>query len=201
MSMQGHLSDLEARLVSLRASGAAQGDAVAWHHIETLAARTRQHHGPVQDLLCHKLAQALDRFQDRWASAPAADHAAQIQHRERATSPLADLLHRLRPPGTDADGQDWGQRPPERARIRQFRQQLGQLSVQKKVNQALAQAPQNAGPINSHMLVLRSLGLMRDVSPPYLNRFMAHVETLLCLEQAGHSRSKARTAAPSEPGQ
>ena len=45
------------------------------------------------------------------------------------------------------------------------------------------QAPKNAGPINSHVVALRSLALMRDTSPDYLNRFMSYVDTLLCLDQ------------------
>jgi hypothetical protein len=69
-------------------------------------------------------------------------------------------------------------------RVALFRQQLGKISVQKQVTQAIAQAPQNAGPINSHMLVLRSLGLMRDLSPDYLNRFMGYVDTLFFLDSA-----------------
>jgi hypothetical protein len=55
------------------------------------------------------------------------------------------------------------------------------LSVDRQVTQALHQAPANAGPINSHMLVLRSLTLMRDISPEYLNRFISYADTLLCL--------------------
>ena len=68
--------------------------------------------------------------------------------------------------------------------------------MQKQVAQAIAQAPQNAGPINSHMLVLRSLGLMRDISPDYLNRFMAHVDTLLCLDEAGKAKLTPKKASP-----
>jgi hypothetical protein len=67
--------------------------------------------------------------------------------------------------------------------IRNFRNTWAKLSVDKQVAQALEQAPKNAGPINSHMLVLRSLALMRDVSPDYLNRFMSYADTLLCLAQ------------------
>jgi hypothetical protein len=67
--------------------------------------------------------------------------------------------------------------------LRDSRNTWAKLSVDKQVAQALAQAPKNAGPINSHMLVLRSLALMRDISPDYLNRFMSYVDTLLCLEQ------------------
>jgi hypothetical protein len=52
------------------------------------------------------------------------------------------------------------------------------------VVQATHRAPENAGPLNSHMLVLRTLGLMRELSPHYLRRFLSHTETLLWLEQA-----------------
>jgi hypothetical protein len=83
----------------------------------------------------------------------------------------------------------------DKPRIVQFRQQLHRISVQKQVTQAIAQAPQNAGPINSHMLVLRSLGLMRDISPDYLNRFMGYVDTLLVLEAAGQSKALTKKAA------
>jgi hypothetical protein len=85
--------------------------------------------------------------------------------------------------------------------IRDFRNTWARLSVGKQVAQALEQAPKNAGPINSHMLVLRSLALMRDISPDYLNRFMSYADTLLCLDQgekekpgAPKKRQAARTA-------
>jgi hypothetical protein len=67
--------------------------------------------------------------------------------------------------------------------VRKFRRTWAKLSVDKQVAQAFEQAPKNAGPINSHMLVLRSLALMREISPDYLNRFMSYTDTLLCLEQ------------------
>lgn len=72
---------------------------------------------------------------------------------------------------------------PELKTIRDFRNTWSKLSADKQVTQALEQAPRNAGPINSHMLVLRSLALMRDISPDYLNRFMSYADTLLCLDQ------------------
>ena len=68
--------------------------------------------------------------------------------------------------------------------MRYFRNTWSKLSVEKQVAQALGQAPKNAGPINSHMLVVRSLALMREISPDYLNRYMSYVDTLLCLDQS-----------------
>jgi hypothetical protein len=66
--------------------------------------------------------------------------------------------------------------------VRYFRNTWSRLSAEKQVTQALGQAPKNAGPINSHVVALRSLALMRDTSPDYLNRFMSYVDTLLCLD-------------------
>ena len=79
--------------------------------------------------------------------------------------------------------------------IRNFRNTWAKLSVDNQVAQALKQAPKNAGPINSHMLVLRSLALMRDISPDYLNRFMSYADTLLCLDQG----EKEKPVAPKKP--
>jgi hypothetical protein len=77
---------------------------------------------------------------------------------------------------------------PELKTARVFRNTWSKLSVDKRVTKALAQAPKNAGPINSHSLVLRSLALMREVSPDYLNRFTSYVDTLLCLEQGDQDK-------------
>jgi hypothetical protein len=45
--------------------------------------------------------------------------------------------------------------------------------------------------------VLRSLGLMRDISPDYLSRFMAHVDTLMCLEEADKGKVTSKKTANS----
>jgi hypothetical protein len=78
-----------------------------------------------------------------------------------------------------------------------FRNTWSKLSADKQLNKALDQAPKNAGPINSHMLVLRSLALMREISPDYLNRFISYADTLVCLEQA----EKAKYAMPKNAAQ
>jgi hypothetical protein len=65
------------------------------------------------------------------------------------------------------------------------------------VVQATHRAPENAGPLNSHMLVLRTLGLMRELSPHYLRRFLSHTETLLWLEQAQGQLKSAQSPAKS----
>jgi hypothetical protein len=75
--------------------------------------------------------------------------------------------------------------------IRNFRNTWAKLSIDKQMAQALEQTPKNAGPINSHMLVLRSLALIRDISPDYLNRFMLYTDTLLRLDQGENEKPGA----------
>jgi len=67
-----------------------------------------------------------------------------------------------------------------------MRKTLSHLKVRQQLSQALAQPPEHAGPINSQMLVLRSLALMQDISPEYLHRFISHVDALMTLEDAQH---------------
>jgi hypothetical protein len=187
-----------ALLESLRVAGAARFDAVGWHYVEALAERAGRHTGPAHALLNEKLNKALVQFQSRLEAAPQTPPSGAVQP---PPSPLAALLSDMAqhapvvpgqlptPPGLGLKTTAWRAESPK---IQQFKKQLGQISVQKQVRQAIAQAPQNAGPINSHMLVLRSLGLMRDASPDYLNRFMAHVDTLLRLDESG-SVKKVKT--------
>ncbi len=194
-----------ALLESLRVAGAARFDAVGWHYIEALAERSGGHSGRAQALLNEKLNKALVQFKRRLDAAPQLSSTA-LQ--APSPSPFAALLSDMSrhapavqgslaaPAGPALKTTAWRAESPK---VQQFKKQLSQISVQKQVRQAIAQAPQNAGPINSHMLVLRSLGLMRDASADYLSRFMAHVDTLMCLEETGKASAPAKKASPAKP--
>ena len=67
---------------------------------------------------------------------------------------------------------------------RRFKRAWDTFRTYDEVEQAVARKPANAGPLNSHVLVLQSLGLMQELSPEYLRRFLAHVESLQWLDQA-----------------
>jgi hypothetical protein len=166
-------------------------DPVGWHYIQVLAERTRTQTGPAQALLQAKLNKALAQMQARLPTPPNTS----TPPPSLGPSPLSALLQHMAAPSADRPLGTSNHGRMDKPRIVQFRQQLHRISVQKQVTQAIAQAPQNAGPINSHMLVLRSLGLMRDISPDYLNRFMGYVDTLLVLEAAGQSKALTKKAA------
>lgn len=173
-------SSTSVTLEAMRQQGAANFDAVGWHYIEVLSAKRQTHPSATQHLLQNKLDKALHDLQTRMAAASMQMPAPEPMPAP-PSSPLTQLLHALGEPAAQ------GSRA-ENPQVTQFRKTLSQLSVQKQVTQAMAQAPHNAGPINSHMLVLRSLALMRQHAPDYLNRFVTYVDTLLCLEAAGKAK-------------
>jgi hypothetical protein len=169
-------------------------DPVGWHYTEQLSQRASEATGLTRDLLLAKREKALSEMNARWDAkldGKKLSGEPGVVPEAALPSPLAQLLQEM----TRATGEAQPVKPnawrAESPRVQQFRKQLGQISVQKQVTQAMAQAPQNAGPINSHMLVLRSLGLMREASPDYLGRFMVYLDTLLCLD-APKAQFKAR---------
>lgn len=120
---------------------------------------------------------------------------------------LADLVHRLdgqfsqpaagrqvdpaRTPAVVTGGP-----PVDLKAVQAFRSTWARLSVDQQLTRSLARIPEQAGPLNSQRLVLRSLQLMRDVSPAYLGRFMSYVDALLWLDEAGAPAAPAPAAAP-----
>ena len=82
--------------------------------------------------------------------------------------------------------------PPELKSLSYFRSTWSRLSLERQLADAFAQAPENAGPLNSHHLVLQALGQMRDISPEYLRQFMSYVDALLWLDQSDSSRVPTR---------
>ena len=169
----------DALVDALRQDGAHQFDPVRFHYIEALAHRASAHQGRVKNVLDAKLAAAVQSYRARFEQAENAAQASTTTTAQANSRPetLGDLVRYM------------AQHAPlapraELKSVHYFRNTWSRLSADKQVTQALGQAPKNAGPINSHVVVLRSLALMRDTSPDYLNRFMSYVDTLLCLEQA-----------------
>lgn len=178
----------EELLAQLREAGAPTRDPVGWHYVQALAARSQLQRGPVQAQLLVKLQAALDTLAQRLSQPPA------VPPPSAPSAALAALRQerlRLQQAQSSASSTPWSApqtRHPDSVRVGQVRRQLGRMRVQKQVSQALSQAPHNAGPINSQMLVLRALALLRERSPDYLNRLMTEVDTLLCLEDAERQR-------------
>lgn len=74
--------------------------------------------------------------------------------------------------------------------VRRARRTWDRLRSEDRVARAMARRPAQAGPLNPHALVLRSLQTMQGLSPDYLRRMLAQVETLLWLERQGAGKGK-----------
>jgi hypothetical protein len=68
------------------------------------------------------------------------------------------------------------------------------------LRQSLARVPGNAGPLNSSSLVHRSLSLMRELSPGYLQQFLSYVDALSWMEQMNGGVAPAGKDAPRTAG-
>lgn len=82
--------------------------------------------------------------------------------------------------------------PPAPLRsVAAFQPTWSRLRAEQRLRQALAQVPAQAGPLNSSHLVHQVLREMHRLSPAYLDAFMAHVDTLLRLEQDSGGGNRA----------
>lgn len=189
-------------LESLKADGSDGHDAARFHYLEALARRMQTQPPAVQALLQQRLQAAVADYAARAGTAPA------IPPAPLATcateSPLA-LLNRDLAARAQAEADhvrtSESTSTSEMKSVRQFSEVWSKISAEQQVAQALHKAPENAGPLNSHKLMLRSLGLMRTLSPDYLRRFMAQMDALLWLEQtnADLARPAPRAPRPSKP--
>jgi hypothetical protein len=167
---------------SLRSCGAALADPVGFRYLEALDARIAHQPQAVRQLLQQKLDAAVADYADRVARKTVAQPRAAA-----CTTPLAHLNEHVRriaearqPPAQDDEPQD----PRELASARRFRQAWARHRTLDEVDRAVSRKPANAGPLNSHVLMLHSLHLMRMLSPSYLRRFLVYAESLQWLEQA-----------------
>jgi len=120
------------------------------------------------------------------------------------TSPLAELNAYIRSARAARLGVSEAQAEAqeELASVRRFRRAWESGRTLDQLEQALARSPANAGPLNSHALVVRSLGLMGELSTDYLRRFLVHAQALQWLEKARekYPREGNKPSRPSATG-
>lgn len=178
--------DLQATLNALRADGAAERDPVRFAYLEALTRRAAAQPESVRALLEAKIQESIREL----AAAPT-DSAAMAPN-DGASSPLTELLAHITQHANEQ---------PEATQLRsiaRFQDTWARLSTEQQLTQTLAQAPENAGPMNSQHLVLRSLQRMQDIAPDYLQSFMSYVDTLIWLEQANPLKAAAARSGAGE---
>lgn len=188
----------EPTLESLRAEGAHRHDPARFHYLEVLARRLPGQPAAVQRVLTGRLQTAMAAYAEQARQVPAAEAIRSPSPGKAGTpaaSPLAQLNRDLSARGeaeADTARAGDGASLSDMKSVRQFSEVWSKISAEQQMVQALHRGPENAGPLNAHKLVLRTLSLMRTLSPDYLRRFMSQMDSLLWLE---HASAKASTPA------
>ena len=192
-------------LAALRERGADRRDPVRFRLAQGLARRAAAHAGAARRAIEERLAALLARF-DAGDDALRGD-AAPVPVRERGA--LAALVdHAARQKGADAAAvsASRGAAAPAHAgatpvaapagaaadagTVHFFKRTWSRLSADQRLAQSRASLPENAGPLNSQHLVHRSLLLMRELSPDYLERFVGYIDALQWLEQSNEAAAQ-----------
>jgi hypothetical protein len=207
MAEAGEMGD-HPDLDALRASGAADRDPVRFAYIEALSRRAAVQPEAIRQSLNAKISAAAIELASHPApsltpsaptspASPLADLLAyisgQAHEQPGALQPSADnpTVNRKNRPKSKSAPTSRTPQGPELKSIAIFRNEWSKLSTEQQLTQTLAQAPENAGPMNSQHLVLRSLERMRDIAPDYLQGFMSYIDTLIWLDHADPTKPAA----------
>lgn len=184
---QAPCGDTVELLRALREAGRNSRDPVGFHYLEALARRAQSQRGSVQRIIQDKLRLTTLAFMEQDCSVQSLAASVDKTSAKPGLESLRGLVERLSQHSAD-ESTPTGihvSLQPELKSIQYFRRTWSKLSIDKQVAHAFAQAPKNAGPMNSHAVALRSLAMMRDIAPDYLNRFLGYVDTLARLDQGG----------------
>ncbi|WP_114814734.1 DUF2894 domain-containing protein [Paraburkholderia kururiensis] len=188
------VTQAQSLLDSWRERGAHRVAPMRFRFIDALSRRAAAHSGATRHLLDEKLAQALDEYTAELAragfdTAKAEPVRAASPPREPVRGALFELLDQLasqdrkRDAGHTASLRANTSSWPEMELLDYFRATWSRLSAERQLRQSEDRVPRNAGPLNSSSLVHRSLSLMRELSPGYLQHFLSYVDALSWIEQ------------------
>lgn len=160
-------------------------DSIRFHFMEALERRAASHDGEVRRILDETLSKLLEAYANDLEKADAEQVARLTSSPARTRETLASLVDHIDSYTTTLDNDLAPQRAsfPELAALDTFRKIWSRLHGESQLRQALDHLPTNAGPLNSSALVHRSILLMRELSPGYLQQFLAYVDALSWMEQ------------------
>lgn len=206
--MRADAAPASVALAAWREQGADRVDPLRFHFIEALAARALAHDGEARRLLDARLERLVAAYAKDVAAA-AAGPAPRDAGGAPAPGPLAGLLEHLaaraaaKPAGPDREQETAthaghaAQRP---AALDEARSLWTEVRTESQLRHSLAHVDDDAGPLNSGVLVHRALTFMRTASPGYLRHFLAYADALAWLDQAHGDAMPAATEAPRADG-
>lgn len=175
-----------------REQGADSLNPLRFHFIEALERRATGHDGEARRLLDERLSKLIEAYAGDLEIA-----ASNVEASDSATTPGAParaalgglidhIANTVAARGDDPSASDATLQPsafPALEALDEFRKIWSGVRTGSQMRQSLEQVPANAGPLNSGSLVHRSLTLMRELSPGYLQQFLSYVDTLSWMEQ------------------
>ncbi|OOG62884.1 hypothetical protein B0E46_11760 [Rhodanobacter sp. B04] len=176
-----------------------------FHFIEALERRAAGHDGEARRLLDDRLSRLIGTYAGDLEmaafNAGASDSATTpcVPARGALGALLDHFANRAARHGDDPATIDAVTQPatlPTMDALGEFQKIWSQVRTDSQIRQSLEQVPANAGPLNSGSLVHRSLALMRELSPGYLQQFLAYVDTLSWMEQMSDGGALAAKEAP-----
>lgn len=196
--MPTDIASMHAQLEAWRAQGADRIDPLRFALMHALARRAESHTGSARQRLEARLQELAHAYTGLLAAPPAAKPAGSATE-----SPLKALLEQLRngpqpeamPQIMPASSPRQTGRPSDTAEpspafdttplpvLDEFQQLWTRIRIDSLLRQCLDGLPEDAGPLHSTVLTYRAMALMREVSPDYLQHFIAYTDTLTWLEQ------------------
>ena len=166
-------------------------DPIRFHFMDALERRAASHDGEARRILDGRLSALLAAYADELDKAAThADSARCMTTPDASTDgalgELIDLIADRAASRGDLTTRDAAQPPssfPELGALADFKKIWSKVRTDSQLRQSLEQAPANAGPLNSGALVHRSIALMRELSPGYLQQFLAYIDALAWIEQ------------------
>ncbi len=179
---------VRAQLDAWRERGADRLDPPRFRLIEALEQRAQNHGGEARRLLDARLSELIAQYSIIAGNAAQDGPGPHNTAPADAQSALGALVERLAHHANagngakvrSGDGSTWTVSPEL---TDYFRATWARVRAGQQLREAQFQVPQNAGPLNSMSLVHRSLSLMRELSPGYLQNFLAYADALSWLEQ------------------
>lgn len=188
-----------ATLDAWRVEQADRRDPIRFHFMDALEKRAARLDGEARRLLDARLAALIDAYAADLvpSAASAGDDAASDLVERGAFSDVIDQLARM---AASRNEKPVAESPtsamPEMELLGEFRKIWSSVRTESQLRQSMEDAPENAGPLNSRALVHRAIALMRELSPGYLQHFLAYIDDLSWIEQMNGNASFVVKDAP-----
>ena len=178
-----------AQLQAWRESGADRCDPPRFELIAALAQRAQRYAGSARAQLDARLSQLTDAYAQLVAvevAKPAATTSVESPLQSLLQQLEADPLQYQLPLSTAnavvSDNGDDGNDTALMPALDEFQQLWSRIRIDSLLRQCLDSLPEDAGPLHSSVLTYRAMALMQELSPEYLQHFIAYVDVLTWME-------------------